>query len=99
MSYYRENFPQATILPKMHLMEDHIVSWVKKYRVGFGLMGEQGAESIHAEVNSIKASYRTIPDREKRLHHIMQEHHRRLCPVLIQQQPPIKKRKLLRKDI
>ena len=34
----------------MHLLEDHTTPWARCARVGFGfgLLGEQGAESIHA---------------------------------------------------
>ena len=55
MSSYREFFPNATILPKMHILEDHVVEWMKRWKIGAGLMGEQGAESIHAH-------YRTTRD-------------------------------------
>ena len=34
-----------------HLLEDHTVLWAKNTKVGFGLLGEQGAESIHARLN------------------------------------------------
>ena len=44
MGYYRLTFPQATVLPKMHILEDHVVPWIRRWRVGFGFMGEQGAE-------------------------------------------------------
>ena len=38
----------------MHLLEDHLVEWISTHHAGFGLpvMGEQGAESIHAKFNS-----------------------------------------------
>lgn len=98
MKFYRANFPEATVLPKMHLMEDHLVSWLRKWRVGLGLMAEQGAESIHASINSIKAAYTNIPDRVKRLKCILQEHHRHACPILAAQQPVVKKRKKTNTD-
>ena len=44
-------FPDSSISPKMHLLEDHIIPWAKEWHVGFGLLGEQGAESIHARVH------------------------------------------------
>ena len=49
MSYYRTSFPRAdyptaSVLPKMHLLESHMVDWLRKYHLGTGLMGEQGAE-------------------------------------------------------
>ena len=37
----------------MHLLEDHTVLWAKNTKVGFGLLREQGAESIHAKFNSL----------------------------------------------
>ena len=97
MAYYRETFPSATVLPKMHLLEVHTVPWLKKHGVGLGLMGEQGAESIHASINSIKKSYSNVADRVKRLEYILQEHHRHVCPTLIKEQPAIKKSKFSKK--
>ena len=97
MTYYRENFPDASVLPKMHLMEDHMVPWMEKFHVGLGLKGEQGAESIHASINGIKRAYANMPDRVKRLHCILLEHHRHVCPVLVEQQPTIKRRNFKKK--
>ena len=54
MHHYRESFPKASILPKMHILEDHVVPWIEKWRVGTGLMGEQGAESIHAHIGRLE---------------------------------------------
>lgn len=48
MSFYRDSFPHATVTPKLHMLEDHVVHFLSKWKVGFGFMGEQGAESIHA---------------------------------------------------
>ena len=56
-------------------------------------MAEQGAESIHAALNTITRAYTNIPDRVQRLKQILLEHHRHVCPILASQQPPIKKRK------
>ena len=49
---YWSVYPNATITPKLHPLEDHMVPWIRRWGgVGFGVMGEQGAESIHAEFN------------------------------------------------
>ncbi len=93
MSFYRAEFPNATVLPKMHFLEMHIVPWLRRWGVGLGLMGEQGAESIHAAINSISPAYNSIPDKKKRLHCIILEHHRQVCPTLAQCKPLIKKRR------
>ncbi len=31
MAYYRSTFPTATILPKMHFLEDHAMDFIKKW--------------------------------------------------------------------
>ena len=48
MAYYREEFPNATVTLKLHILEDRMIPWLQKCKVGFGLLDEQGAESIHA---------------------------------------------------
>ena len=60
MAYYRRHFPQASILPKMHMLEEHVVPFFNKWKAGFGMMAEQGAESIHARFNPIGTSYRSM---------------------------------------
>ena len=52
LKFYQEHFPSASVLLKMHMLEDHIIPWVKQWRVGCGLMGEQGAEPLHASFNN-----------------------------------------------
>lgn len=94
MEYYRSTFPAATVLPKMHILEEHVIPWLKEWHVGFGMMGEQGAESIHKYFNSLGTTYRGIPDPVKRLHHTMQEHLLHIAPVNIDAKPIIKRRKL-----
>ena len=53
LEYYRDSFPQATVLPKMHMLE----SFLKQWKIGLGFLGEQGAESIHSRWNIIKKNY------------------------------------------
>ena len=53
LQFYRCAFPGASITPKLHLLEDHILEFMRKWRVGFGLLGEQGAESIHTVYNQL----------------------------------------------
>ena len=92
MATYRSSFPHATILPKMHLLEDHVVPWLKRWHVGSGLMGEQGAEQIHAHIHHLEATYSNIPDPLRRLEYIMHEHSLQTSPSLCSLQPPKPKR-------
>ena len=40
--YFREKFPTVRFTLKLHLLEDHAVANLMKYRFGMGLLGEQG---------------------------------------------------------
>ena len=79
---YRVQFPESSVTPKLHLLEDHILPFLQKWRVGFGLLGEQGAESIHTHFNQLTRVYANICNGVDRLHHIMVEHHRKVSPLL-----------------
>eukprot|EP00731_Ephydatia_muelleri_P013794 Em0007g1104a len=63
MTFFRESFPQATVPIKMHLLDNHAVPWAKSFHVGFGLLGEQRAESIHAKFTRLSLSYTAITDK------------------------------------
>lgn len=77
----------------MHILEAHVPDWIQKWGVGLGLMGGQGAESIHKSLNEIEFSYRSMPNRVDRLLCIIREHHLRLDPEHQQLVPTIKSRK------
>lgn len=74
MDFFRSIFPTATVPVKMHLLEDHTYDWICAHGVGFGMMGEEGAESIHARFNTPQRTYATIRNNVKRLECIMKEH-------------------------
>ena len=56
-----------TVLPKMHMLEEHVLPFMRKWRIGCGFLGEQGAESIHKYFNLLERTYSSIPDRLTRL--------------------------------
>ena len=93
MAFYRETFPHATVIPKMHIMEDHIVPWLRRWRLGSGLMGEQGAESIHAHIMKLERIHQGIPNELERLKYIVKEQMLESDPSLTNLRPPLKKRK------
>ena len=92
MKYYRETFPDASVTPKMHTMERHIASQIRLWKVGMGILGEQGAESIHASFNSIERSYVGIPNKKDQLLRVMQEHYQKIDPDNLVLAPPPKKK-------
>ena len=93
MAFYREKFSSATVLPKMHMLEEHVVPWLKKWGVGFGLLGEQGVESIHTHFNSLGRTFKSMPEEVARLRQLMKEHLLHIAPVNIAATPEVKRRK------
>eukprot|EP00117_Sycon_ciliatum_P028051 scpid34852/ scgid22633/ len=51
----------GNITPKLHLLEEHTITLMRTLRVGIGLLGEHGAESIHSALNNLDKSFKNIP--------------------------------------
>ena len=61
--FFQESFLQATVPIKMYLLEDDVITWANSNRVGFGLLGEQGAESIHVKFTRLGLAYTAVTDK------------------------------------
>lgn len=92
LCFYRDAFPKATVTPKLHMLEDHVIPFLKKWKVGFGFLGEQGAESIHARFNKIRRNFVSIPNPVLRLEAILKEHLNQVVPQNISKLPKIARR-------
>jgi hypothetical protein len=93
MDYYCTNFSGSSITPKFHMLEVHIVPFLRQWGFGFGFMGEQGGESIHSQFNHLERIYANIPNMVEKLHRTVQEHHLRVAPSNVAIQPMVKRRK------
>ena len=92
MESFRASFPSSSISLKMHLLEDHTVPWARRTGTGFGLLGEQGAESIHARFNTLQRTYQCIHNKVDRLLSIVKEHSLSISPRIVESIPPPNKR-------
>ncbi|KAL5487179.1 hypothetical protein EMCRGX_G019751 [Ephydatia muelleri] len=92
MAFFRDTYPEATVPIKMHLLEDHTVQWANTNHVGFGLLGEQGAESIHAKFNRLGLAFAPIKDHVQNLMCTVREHLLSTEPQLVAAIPPPAKR-------
>ena len=92
MSYLREKFPDESTTLKLHLLEDHLVESLSKYRFGCGLFGEQGVESIHHKIKEICGRFRHMPNSVARLKSTIEEHHMHTLPQIRKNVPQPKKR-------
>ena len=103
MKYWRTNWPEESVTPKMHIMEDHMVPFIEKWKLGCGFYGEQGAEGIHREFNIIAANHTGINDPVMRLKSMLKRHHINTFPKAqnkelkpkIKARGPYKQKKLL----
>lgn len=93
MKLYRQSFPWATVLPKMHILEDHVIPWLERTHLGAGIMGEQGAESLHAHIMKLERTYQGVANDVERLRYIMKEHQLESAPTLMSLRPPPAKRR------
>jgi hypothetical protein len=92
MSVYRAR-ANSSITVKMHILEDHVVDFIKRHKVGLGFLGEQGAESIHNRFNQLQRQYCCVPNSLKRFELMLKEHHRQTHPANISKVPVVKPRK------
>lgn len=73
LEFFRQTFP-STFPPKLHMLEEHTVPWIKRFGFGMGLLGEQGGENCHREFNRLKRVMHAIPNPLSRLTAMMKEH-------------------------
>ena len=98
MAYFRTTFEEESVTPKLHLLEEHVIEFIQRWRIGLGLYGEQGAESIHPEFNELRKIHSGIVSDEERIKAIFEQHHMKVRPearVLIPEKKP---RKLKRNE-
>ena len=57
MQFYRLKWPEASVTPRLHMLEHHAIPFLKKWGAGFRFYREQGGESIHMEFNKLKTIY------------------------------------------
>lgn len=94
MEFWRETWPNKSVTPKMHILEEHMVPFLKHWKLGCGFYGEQGGESVHRAFNTLHNTHASLNDQVKRLNSILKRHHLNVYPEMRNQdiRPVIKKR-------
>ena len=67
LSDYRELCPSSSVFPKLHYLEDHVVRFIWKGKVGPGMMAEHGGKSVHRLFNELGDRYKNMPNPASRL--------------------------------
>ena len=81
MRCYRDYFPTATVLAKMHL-GGSCCAGVRKWRIKVGVMEEQGAKSIHTHIAKQESQYSGIANELNRDRYIFKEYNLESAPTL-----------------
>lgn len=94
MKQYRETFPLATITPKLHMLEEHIATWMDSWHFCPGIHGEQGGEAIHAIFNDLERTYASIRNPTEQIRSMLREHQIQVSPStdILRPVPPKKKK-------
>ena len=99
MLFFRTQFPTKSIPLKMHMLEEHVIPFIRKTRHGLGLLGEQGGEYMHAVFNNLNQRFNGArntqnkdPDLQKMLC-VMREHHISVNPAIFSLRPESKPHK------
>jgi hypothetical protein len=71
---YRTKFPNATITPKLHQIEDHYVPFFATHKIGLGLFTEGAIESLHAKINVWSVNLRHMRNAVKKQERIVLKH-------------------------
>ena len=91
MSFYRQNFPEATVLPKMQMLEEHVIPWLREWHIEFGVMGGKGDEIIHKYFNNLGRRYCSVPRSTDKLKLMFKEHLLHIAPANVVARPSVKK--------
>ena len=91
---YSELCPQSTVFSELHYLEEHIVKFVPKWKVGPGMMGEHGGESIYHQFNLLRNRFSSIPEAPSQFYHTLEEHHLTECVIQLLSQPENSKERL-----
>ena len=73
-NFFRTTFPDATFPPKMHMLEEHVTPFMRKWRFPLGFFGEQGGESIHKEFVLLASTFSHVKPATSRLKKMLEEH-------------------------
>ena len=84
---------QGNITPKLHLLEDHVLSTMKRTRCGMSLLGEQGGEAIHHAFNELNVQHNALTKPTERLLAVLRAHLLTTLPKAASLRPKIKERR------
>ena len=99
VTFFRSNFPDATFPPKMHMLEEHVVPFLRRWHFPLGFFGEQGGESIHKDFVQLASTFSHVKPSTMHLKKMLEEHHLVVHPKNRELIPEKKKRNFKRHQL
>ena len=96
-AYCRSTFPKETFPPKLHMLEDHVVPFIKKWKFPLGFFGEQGGESVHHEFKLFEQTNIAVKPASECLKKMLEQHYVVISPKGRELIPEKRTRNLKRK--
>ena len=96
VTFFRSNFPDATFPPKMHMLGEHVVPFLRRWHFPLGFFSEQGGESIHKDFVQLASTFSHVKPSLVRLKKMLDEHHLVVHPKNRELIPEKRKRNLKR---
>ena len=96
VSFFRSNLPDATFPPKMHMLEEYVGPFLRRWYFPLRCFGEQGGESIHKDFVQLTSIFSHVKPSTMRLKKMLEEHHLIVHPKNRELIPEKRKRYLQR---
>lgn len=97
MAFFQREFGAATFPPNMHMLEEHLVPFLRKWKFPLGFFGKQGGESIHHKFVGLSTQFIHVKPDTSRLKKMLKEHYIKINPLNREIIPEKKRRNLKRK--
>ena len=78
---------------KLHYLENHLVPFIKKWKVGSGILSEHGGESVHSLFKQRAACFASMPARFRWVEAMMRCHLVQAIPATKAPREPAKQKK------
>ena len=96
VSFFRATFPEATFPPKTHILEEHVIPFMRKWHFPLSFFGKQGGESIHREFVQLASTFSHVKSATSRLKKMLDMHYLAVHPKKRERIPEKKKRHIKR---
>ena len=74
LCFFRKTFQDASFPPKLHVLKEHVIPFMRKWHFPLGFFGEQGGENVHHEFAQVASTFFHVKPATSRPKKTMEEH-------------------------